>query len=432
MKRLINYPSKVEIDFTNEQLTGTAGHLFLAHAAKQFGLPKLLKQLKVKQRRRGSSDSDMLMSLISSLAAGQGHLSDLDYLRNDETATTLLGIENIPDSRRLGEYIRRYQEEHIVELHHIERQLVKQVAPKVIEHSAATKGYVPVFIDGTGIEVEGHYFEEARKGYNGELQYWLHSIFVDGLWVSERFHPGGTGVTHGWKEQLEKDVVPLLSDSETDIWVRMDSAYYSKDVIDYCHEQGWDYSVSVTDPNKKRPILEKVTCKPDSEWQSIGFDEKACIAVHQPHHWLLPQTYVVIKSESVNGQGELFPIYTVILVSREDLPLKELVKRHRGKQGQENAFKGPLIDLDLHHPPCQSFKANQVIYACGLMAQVLLRALQFNYLPVTARKHGIRPIIRYFIRTVARLVYSARQWRLLFTRNSYQRDWINYAAGILK
>lgn len=30
-------------------------------------------------------------------------------------------------------------------------------------------------------------------------------------------------------------------------------------------------------------------------------------------------------------------------VSRDDLPLPELVKRHRGKQGQENAFKGPLI-----------------------------------------------------------------------------------------
>ncbi|OED45848.1 hypothetical protein ACH42_04520 [Endozoicomonas sp. (ex Bugula neritina AB1)] len=51
--------------------------------------------------------------------------------------------------------------------------------------------------------------------------------------------------------------------------------------------------------------------------------------------------------------GLLDPRYCVILVNRSDLPLKELVRRHREKQGQENAQKGPLIDLDLHHPPCK-------------------------------------------------------------------------------
>ena len=71
-------------------------------------------------------------------------------------------------------------------------------------------------------------------------------------------------------------------------------------------------------------------------------------------------------------------LYSVILVSRGDLPLKELVKRHRGKQGQENAFKGSLINLDLHHLPCRSFTANQMVYTCGQIAQLLLRAVQFQ------------------------------------------------------
>ena len=91
------------------------------------------------------------------------------------------------------------------------------------------------------------------------------------------------------------------------------------------------------------------------------------------------------------GQTLLLPVYTVILVSRDDLPLDELVRRHRGKQGQENAFKGPLIDLDLHHPPCRRFRANQAFYICGQIAQVLLRAVQYQLLPARARRHGLRP-----------------------------------------
>ncbi len=56
--------------------------------------------------------------------------------------------------------------------------------------------------------------------------------------------------------------------------------------------------------------------------------------------------------------------------------------QHRGKQGQGNVFRGPLIDLDLHHPPCRSFTANQAFYLCGLLAQALLCAVQYWLLPL--------------------------------------------------
>ena len=38
-------------------------------------------------------------------------------------------------------------------------------------------------------------------------------------------------------------------------------------------------------------------------------------------------------------------------------------------------FKGPLIEMDLHHPPCRRFAANQAFYACGQIAQLLLMAM---------------------------------------------------------
>ena len=62
----------------------------------------------------------------------------------------------------------------------------------------------------------------------------------------------------------------------------------------------------------------------------------------------------------------------VILTSRADLPLPEVVRRHRGKQGQENAQKGPLTELGLHHPQCKSYVADQAFYPCGQIAQWLL------------------------------------------------------------
>ena len=59
------------------------------------------------------------------------------------------------------------------------------------------RGYVPVFIDGTAIEVGGKLFEEARRGYDGTRQYWLHGVFIGSLWASGRLHLGGGDVAGG-------------------------------------------------------------------------------------------------------------------------------------------------------------------------------------------------------------------------------------------
>ena len=141
------------------------------------------------------------------------------------------------------------------------------------------------------------------------------------------------------------------------------------------------------------------------------------------------QRYVVVRRRTENGQGLLVPHHTVILVSRGDLPLGELVLRHRGKQGQENAFKGPLVDLDLHHPPCRGYRANQAFYALGWIAQVLLRAVQFTALPKRARKHGLRPVIRHAMPTAGYMVRSSRRLCVRFAKTNFRLDWL-YEAMI--
>ncbi len=57
---------------------------------------------------------------------------------------------------------------------------------------------------------------------------------------------------------------------------------------------------------------------------------------------------------------------------------------------------------------------------------MLLRAVQYQLLPARARRHGLRPLIRYLVRVVGRLVRSGR--RLDFARNNFRLDWLYHAA----
>ncbi|USE33745.1 hypothetical protein [Endozoicomonas sp. SCSIO W0465] len=154
--------------------------------------------------------------------------------------------------------------------------------------------------------------------------------------------------------------MPLVSD-DIPVWARMDNAYYRKQVVEWFEARPWDFSISFTNDNYCRPVLDCIEGLPKSAWTPIRSDntEEAILSYHQPAGWNRQQTYVVTRRWHDGKQWLAVPRYSVILVSRSDLPLAELVRRHREKQGQENAQKGPLIDLDLHHPPCRSFHANQ-------------------------------------------------------------------------
>ena len=70
----------------------------------------------------------------------------------------------------------------------------RRPVPQVVRHSSETLGYVPVFVDSTSIEVSGKHCDGTAKGYNGERQYWLHSVFVGAAWVSARLNQGGADV----------------------------------------------------------------------------------------------------------------------------------------------------------------------------------------------------------------------------------------------
>ena len=427
---------QVSFDVAKEDLTGRAGLAFVARLIRFLDLGDLLRRkVRVKRRRRGCSDEQNLLALILSFCGGGGHLGDVDDLGADSAACRLAGLGAVPGSRRLGEFLARMSDKPLAGLLECARLVSRRLVPQVARHSLETLGYVPVFVDGSGIEVSGRHCAGTARGYNGERQYWLHSVFVGAAWVSARLNRGGTDVKGAWREQLETDVAPLLAAARR-VWLRADSAYYCRALADWCRERGWEYSISVTDPRQKAPVLRIVAgmALAEGEWTALDAEgrEQAVLVYYRPGRWAAEEAYVVVRQLHEGEQGLLEPRYTVMLVSRDDLPVAELVRGHRSKQGQENAQKGPLTDLGLHHPPCKSYEANQAFYLCGQIAQLLLRLLQYQLLPGEARRHGLRPLIRHFVCTVGRVVRSGRRQKLLLGRGNLRLDWLLHAAGQLE
>ena len=141
--------------------------------------------------------------MVASLCRGHGSLSDLDALRADGAARVLLGLREVPEARRAGEWLSRIGTADVKGLWSAAVRFAERVAPAIVEHELETRGYLPLFIDATGIEVDGALFERARRNYDGERGYWLHAAFAGGLWTAGQLQPGGGRVTLNWRKLLE-------------------------------------------------------------------------------------------------------------------------------------------------------------------------------------------------------------------------------------
>ena len=145
-------------------------------------------------------------------------------------------------------------------------------------------------------------------------------------------------MTLNWRALLEW-TAGMVPDG-TPVWLRADNAYYKGELVRLCAERGWDYSVSVTNDLWRGPVLDQVEGVADDAWTDIGMEEEAVLATHRPRGWHAEQRHVVVRRRTENGQGLLVPRHTVVLVSRGDLPVKELVLRHRASRARRTPSRG--------------------------------------------------------------------------------------------
>ncbi len=112
----------------------------------------------------------MLLVLIYAACAGRGHLHAVAALGADDVARQACGLRAVPARRRLGADLQR--------MHEAALERLRQCARLVAQACGQRWGAVPVFVDSTGIEVEGKLCENAERGCNGEQQSRLPSVFV--------------------------------------------------------------------------------------------------------------------------------------------------------------------------------------------------------------------------------------------------------------
>ena len=306
---------RVQVEETDAAVTGLGGVPALVNLAHAMGLFKDVDALlPPKERDRGYSPSASTFDLMLIPWAGGACIDDLAVRRADQGLERLLHRPVMAPSTA-HDFLRRMQYVGLEGLGKVRQRQLGRIARHTSQTQATPDCDASLFTSRSRM---------AQRSYTGERGWMPMPAFwaeLD-LAVHEEFRQGSMAP--------QSDALNFLKDTVTEVYVRSDSAWYQREVLDYCEENGYGFAITA---DKDEAVIPALALMTEADWQRINVPadpddpepyvrEWACESVHTMNE--STHAYRIIFLRKERRQGDLFEgVYTygAIITNRD--PSKE-------------------------------------------------------------------------------------------------------------
>jgi len=298
----------------------------------------------------------------------------------------------------------------------VNRRIVRQVARR----QKLTEATIDV--DATLIEADK---KEAKKSYKGLRGYMpLVAFWAEaGLALADRFRPGNASPGADALSFL-KQCVGALPPEVKEIRFRSDSAWYIAELLDYCEDKGYHFTITADMDEAVREVIARI---PEDAWKPLPPKDRAetedpegdedpfeeyAETVHTLNQSCYAYRLVVLRKP--RRQLDLLEgryIYYAIITNWDDQKWAtiEVVRWHRKRCNVENHIKELKLGLGLETLPCGQFLANAAYFRIGILAYNLVAALKVFALPRGWHHFTLKSLRFRLLRLAGLVVNHARR-----------------------
>jgi hypothetical protein len=399
----------VKVEETDAAVTGLGGVPALVNLAHEMGLFRDVDAfVPPKERDRGYSPSVSVFDLMLIPLAGGQCVDDLAVLRADQGLERLLHRKVMAPSTA-HDFLRRIQYVGLEGLGRVRERQLAYIA-RSTAHTQATLDCDASLFPSRSRAAQMSY--KGERGWMPMLAFWAELDLV----VHEDFRQGSVP-PQGDALNFLKDTVAQLPKTVTQLYVRSDSAWYQKNVLDYCEENGIGFAITV---DKDEAVKAALALMNEKSWQRINTPadlddpekyvrEWACESVHTMNESNYSYRIVFLRKE--RRQGDLFEgIYTygAIITNRNEVPMEELIAWHRQRCNCENHIKELKYGFSLNTLPSADFFVNALYLRVQTLGYNLISALKHIKLPQTWRPFTLKTLRFRLFAIPALVVYHAR------------------------
>jgi hypothetical protein len=367
----------------DEPLVARSGLLLPYEMAKALKLPKFIdKELPQPGSGRGYKPSQFVIPLVLMLHGGGKKLEDLREIRGEKSLRELLGMENLPASCTLGDWLRRMGEDGrgLSGLGEVNHHLVKEVVLSDKRNSYTLD------VDATIIESdkdEAKFTYKGGKGYQPQLVF----LFEAKLVLEDEFREGNVPAGAEAVSFLKKCFSSMPSGKFIG-YLRSDSAFYQAGVIDFCFERKVLFSITA---DQDKAVKENI--KTIREWRPYQGDREIGETIHTMNNTGEAFRLIVLRWPKV--QAELFdpsPYFYHVIATNRGEEAGEVIKLHNQRGEVENYIKELKNGFGMEWMPCGESYANAVFFRIGVIAYNLFLAMKLLALPPWYRTFTISTV----------------------------------------
>lgn len=378
-----------ELKFENHALTSFAGLVVFQQLFAALDLKARLREC-FRHLAAGKvfGRATLFLQLIVHLLLGFRELRDCRAYHDDPLVARLLGLKRLPDVATLSRMLKD-ADDHSVE--HLRRLLREMICARL-----AKLGLARITLDFDGsVQSTRRHAEGTAVGYNkkrkGARSYYpLFCTVAQTSQVLDFLHrSGNVHDSNGAREfilaciQQIRQALPGIH-----IEVRMDSAFFSDEIVTALQAAGIEFTVSV--PFERFTQLKR-RIEQRQRWLPVSNDVSYFEDEWKPQVWNRKFRFLFIRTRALRQNKEpiqldLFVPHQYgydfkVIITNKTLEAGNVVAFHEGRGCQENILGELKRDCQMDYVPVRGRCGNQLYLLAGLFAHNLTRELQMATTP---------------------------------------------------
>jgi hypothetical protein len=437
-----------DLRFEDSQLTSFSGLILVQELFARLALKDQLRRcFSHLASGRVFGHATLVLVLVVHLVLGYRQLRDIRYYADDPLVKRVLGLRRLPDVSTLSRGLAEADPESVERLQGMLRQgvlkrLIALDLPRVtLDFDGSVIG-TSRFAEGTAVG-----FNRKKKGQRSYYPLFC-TVAQTGQVLDVLHRSGNVHDSNGAKAFILGGIGAVRS-ARPGVWVemRMDSAFFSDEIITSLDEQGVEYTVSV--PFERfAELKERIEARrlwwPAGEW--AYFEEK-----WKPKAWAYARRFLFIRTRVKRQSKEPVQLdlftphdydyeFKVILTNKR-LGARKILAFHNGRGSQESIFAELKSANQLDYIPTRTWVGNQIYLLSVLLAHNLGRELQMIAYPParsTLEKRpslwaflGLDTLRRQLIQRAGRLIRPQGKLTLSMPANAaVQNDLLHYLQAL--
>lgn len=373
------------VQFEDQTLTCFSGLVVFQQFFSQIDLKKRISDC-FRHLRRGKVFGlpTVFLQLIVHLLMGFREWRHCQLYQDDPLVKRLLGLKVLPNVATISRTLQDADERSVLSL----RRMLRQMVTDRIRSSLLFR--ITLDFDGS-VQSTGRSAEGTAVGFNkkkkGARSYYplFCTVAQTGQVFDFRHRPGNVHDSNGAREfilaciQQVREAIPW----SVHIEVRMDSAFFSDELVEQLQDHDVEFSISV--PFQRFTELKRMI-EERKRWDRINGQVSFFESDWKPDCWSRRFRFLFIRTRSKRQrkgplQLDLFEPRQYdyefkVIVTNKDVSAGAAVVYHEGRGSQEGIFAELKTNCHLDYIPSRRLISNQLYLLAGLFTHNLTRELQ--------------------------------------------------------